>query len=58
MGVYFYVVWTFNTVDIVGHVLCVLEWDEYKLKIWYNIVEYKQNEESKNPLKYFNNNIQ
>lgn len=36
MDVYFYVVWTLNTVDIVGHVFCVLEWDpwdEYKLKI-------------------------
>lgn len=58
---FFYVVWTFNTVDVVGHVFCVLgwdPWDEFKLKIWYNIVEYKQNEENKNPLKYFNNNIQ
>lgn len=47
MGVYYYVVWTFNTVDIVGHVVCVVEWDEYKLKIRYNIVEYKQIEGKK-----------
>lgn len=53
--------YTFNTVGIVGHEFCVFKWDpwdECKLKIWYNIVEYKQNEENKNPIKYFNNNIQ